>query len=165
MRTPTMRAPAMAHYLRRAAPSMLRSAAGRDPLQTLPYGEAIVHTACVSACTRPATCWARPRCGWSTGAGCGSPPATTSSQPDGTCAPFEPVRCDTFITESTFGLPIYRWPQQAEMFADINAWWRGNAAQGRASILLLLRFGKAQRILPASIRRSARSSATARSSR
>ena len=28
-----------------------------------------------------------------------------------TCAPFEPVRCDCFITESTFGLPIYRWPK------------------------------------------------------
>ena len=38
-------------------------------------------------------------------------------EPDGTCAPFEPVRCDTFITESTFGLPIYRWPTQAVLFA------------------------------------------------
>ena len=34
-----------------------------------------------------------------------------------TCAPFEPVRCDCFITESTFGLPIYRWQPQAELFA------------------------------------------------
>src|SRR5438270_1721268 len=52
--------------------------------------------------------------------------------PDPTCAPFEPVRCHTFITESTFGLPIYRWPPPAQVFADVNAWWRANAAAGRA---------------------------------
>ncbi|HSU22568.1 ligase-associated DNA damage response exonuclease [Comamonadaceae bacterium OTU4NAUVB1] len=66
---------------------------------------------------------------------------------DGTCAPFEPVRCDTFITESTFGLPIYRWPTQAELIVDIDAWWRRNADEGRASVLLCYAFGKAQRIL------------------
>jgi putative mRNA 3-end processing factor len=64
-----------------------------------------------------------------------------------TCAPFEPVRCDCFITESTFGLPIYRWRAQAQVLADINAWWQGNAAAGRASLLLGYSFGKAQRLL------------------
>jgi putative mRNA 3-end processing factor len=64
-----------------------------------------------------------------------------------TCAPFEPVRCDCFITESTFGLPIYRWRPQREVFADIDAWWRANAAAGKASLLLGYSFGKAQRIL------------------
>ena len=64
-----------------------------------------------------------------------------------TCAPFEPVRCDCFITESTFGLPVYRWRPQAEVFAQINAWWRGNAAAGRPSLLLAYSFGKAQRLL------------------
>ncbi|MEJ7929142.1 ligase-associated DNA damage response exonuclease [Ramlibacter sp. AN1015] len=67
--------------------------------------------------------------------------------PDPTCAPFEPVRCDVFITESTFGLPIYRWPSDAELFADINAWWAANADAGRASVLACYSFGKAQRIL------------------
>src|SRR6476620_7559616 len=43
--------------------------------------------------------------------------------PDPTCAPFELVRCHTFITESTFGLPIYRWPSDDEVFAEIRAWW------------------------------------------
>jgi putative mRNA 3-end processing factor len=66
---------------------------------------------------------------------------------DATCAPFEPVRCDTFITESTFGLPIYRWQEDAEIFAQINAWWASNAAAGRASVLCCYSFGKAQRIL------------------
>jgi putative mRNA 3-end processing factor len=64
-----------------------------------------------------------------------------------TCAPFEPVRCDCFITESTFGLPIYRWRPQRDVFSDIDAWWRANAAAGRASLLLGYSFGKAQRLL------------------
>ena len=66
---------------------------------------------------------------------------------DGTCAPFEPVRCHAFVTESTFGLPIYRWQPQAQIFADINRWWSDNAAHGRASMLYCYSFGKAQRIL------------------
>ena len=66
---------------------------------------------------------------------------------DGTCAPFEHVRCHTFISESTFGLPIYRWQPQAELFADINSWWRGNAANNRTSVLFCYAFGKAQRLL------------------
>lgn len=67
--------------------------------------------------------------------------------PDPTCAPWEPVRCHTFITESTFGLPIYRWPSQARVFADINAWWQSNADAGRASIIYGYALGKAQRLL------------------
>ena len=66
---------------------------------------------------------------------------------DPTCEPFEPVRCDTFITESTFGLPIYRWCTPDEIFAGVNAWWRANAAAGRASVVFAYAFGKAQRIL------------------
>jgi putative mRNA 3-end processing factor len=64
-----------------------------------------------------------------------------------TCTPFEPVHCDTFITESTFGLPIYRWRPQAEVMAEVNAWWRANADAGRASLLMAYSFGKAQRLL------------------
>ena len=64
-----------------------------------------------------------------------------------TCAPFEPVRCDCFITESTFGLPIYRWRRQAEVLAEVDAWWRGNAEAGRTSLLMAYSFGKAQRLL------------------
>ena len=68
-------------------------------------------------------------------------------EPDPTCAPFEPVRCDTFVTESTFGLPIYRWQPPQRVFGAIDAWWRSNAAQGRASVIYGYSFGKAQRIL------------------
>ena len=68
-------------------------------------------------------------------------------EPDPTCTPFEPVRCHTFVTESTFGLPIYRWAPSRETFAAIDAWWRANADAGRASVLFCYAFGKAQRIL------------------
>jgi putative mRNA 3-end processing factor len=67
--------------------------------------------------------------------------------PDRTCAPFEPVRCDVFITESTFGLPIYRWCEDDELFGAINAWWARNVEDQRASVLTCYSFGKAQRIL------------------
>ena len=66
---------------------------------------------------------------------------------DSTCSPFEPVRCHTFITESTFGLPIYRWSAQEDTFADIRAWWRDNRERDRASLIYAYALGKAQRIL------------------
>jgi putative mRNA 3-end processing factor len=73
--------------------------------------------------------------------------STGSGERNATCSAFEPQRCDCFITESTFGLPIYRWRPQAEVLADINAWWQGNAAVGRTSLLMAYSLGKAQRLL------------------
>jgi putative mRNA 3-end processing factor len=64
-----------------------------------------------------------------------------------TCAPFEPLRCHCFITESTFGLPVYRWRPQHEVLTQVNDWWRGHAEAGRSSLLLAYSFGKAQRLL------------------
>jgi putative mRNA 3-end processing factor len=69
------------------------------------------------------------------------------TESDPTCMPFEPVRCHTFVTESTFGLPIFRWTPQAEAFRDIRAWWRANREAGRASIIFAYALGKAQRVL------------------
>lgn len=74
---------------------------------------------------------------------------------DPTCAPFEVVPCDTFITEATFGLPIYRWQPGVEVAQQIYDWWRGDS--GRPSILFCYAFGKAQRVL-AELRRLSRSS-------
>src|SRR5262245_43847500 len=67
--------------------------------------------------------------------------------PDPTCAPFEPVRCHTFITEATFALPIYRWPDEAIVMGQINRWWQRNRIRNRASVLTAYALGKAQRIL------------------
>jgi putative mRNA 3-end processing factor len=62
-------------------------------------------------------------------------------------APFEPVKCNVFITESTFGLPIYKWEPQQKIFAEINNWWAQNQAQDKTSILMGYSLGKMQRIL------------------
>lgn len=68
-------------------------------------------------------------------------------QHDGISEPFEPVRCHVFISESTFGLPIYRWEPQAKIFDDINKWWRKNQVEGKVSVLSGYALGKAQRLL------------------
>jgi putative mRNA 3-end processing factor len=68
-------------------------------------------------------------------------------QSDPTCTPFELVRCHEFITESTFGLPIYRWQEPSIVAADINAWWRGNVERERTSVILAYTLGKAQRVI------------------
>jgi len=61
--------------------------------------------------------------------------------------PFEPVKCHTFITESTFGLPVYNWQQQYFIYKAINDWWRQNKADGKTSVITGYALGKAQRIL------------------
>jgi putative mRNA 3-end processing factor len=66
---------------------------------------------------------------------------------DPTCAPFEPIACDTFVTESTFGLPIYRWDSTESVILDLVGWWNANAAEGKSSVLFCYTIGKAQRIL------------------
>jgi putative mRNA 3-end processing factor len=66
---------------------------------------------------------------------------------DPTCLPFEPLRCHTFVTESTFGLPIFRWGDAARSVVEIQHWWTANRQAGRASILFAYPVGKAQRIL------------------
>jgi putative mRNA 3-end processing factor len=68
-------------------------------------------------------------------------------EPDRTCDAFESVKCHTFITESTFGLPIYHWTPEQQIFESINQWWQDNASNGKASVLYGYSLGKAQRIL------------------
>lgn len=69
--------------------------------------------------------------------------------PDPTCAPLEPLRCHVFISESTYGLPIYRWRPPEEVLGEIRAWWQANQQSGRTSILFAHALGKAQRVLAA----------------
>lgn len=68
-------------------------------------------------------------------------------QPDPTCPPFQVLPCDTFVTEATFGLPIYRWPDTADVARDIVAWRDECAAEGVAAVLFCYALGKAQRLL------------------
>ena len=136
-----------AHYL--ASDASREVLASRLPgihVDTLPYGERIVHDG-VAVSLHPA------------GHVLGSAQVRIEHRgivwvvsgdyklaPDPTCTPFEPVRCATFVTESTFGLPIYRWQAPATIVADIASWWRRNAAANRTSVLFCYAFGKAQRI-------------------
>ena len=67
---------------------------------------------------------------------------------DGISGKFEPIRCHTFITESTFGLPIYSWRPQAEIFSSIQEWVLKNKDAGKTSVVIAYSLGKAQRLLP-----------------
>jgi putative mRNA 3-end processing factor len=68
-------------------------------------------------------------------------------QPDPTCAPFEPLQSDVFVSEATFALPQYRWPPAQEVVRQILDWWRANRERGLASMLFCYALGKAQRLL------------------
>jgi putative mRNA 3-end processing factor len=140
--------PGHVHYLAATSgAAILKSRLGDITLDTLVYGERTVHNG-VTISLHPA----------------GHVPGSSQVrleyrgevwvasgdyklEADGTCDAFEPVACETFITESTFGLPIYRWQAQNAIFDDINEWWRRNGEAGRASVLFCYSLGKAQRIL------------------
>jgi len=140
--------PGHGHYLTaEAGRHVVESRVGAVDLQTLAYGEAITHRG-VRISFHPA------------GHVLGSAQIRLAHEgrvwvvsgdyktgPDATCTPFEPVRCDVFVTESTFGLPVFRWAPQQDVFDALNAWWAGNATAGRASIVYAYAFGKAQRVL------------------
>jgi len=66
---------------------------------------------------------------------------------DKTCEQFEPIKCHVFISEATFGLPVYRWPEVHSVFSEINTWWLENQRMGKTSIIFAYSLGKAQRIL------------------
>ena len=136
------------HYLAAApAEGVLRVRLGDIDLQTLPYGQAVSHHG-VTLSLHPAghvlgSSQVRLEHGGQVWVASGD----YKVAPDRTCDPFEPVTCDVFITESTFGMPIYRWSPDDQIFADINGWWQRNADAGKASVLTCYSFGKAQRIL------------------
>lgn len=69
------------------------------------------------------------------------------TEDDGISTPYEPVQCDTFITECTFGLPAFKWTPQNEVLESINSWWAENKSEGKTSILFGYSLGKAQRLL------------------
>ena len=131
---------------------VLRSRLGASlPLQGLAYGESVLHHG-VRISLHPAghvlgSAQVRLEHGGQVWVASGDYFLSAFDERNPTCEPFEPVRCDCFITESTFGLPIYRWAPQAQVFDEVNAWWRANAAAGRPSLLMAYSFGKAQRVL------------------
>jgi len=69
------------------------------------------------------------------------------TQPDFLTTPFEPVKCHKFITESTFGLPIYKWKSEADLQTELQNWVHQNQQNNRTSVFLGYSLGKAQRIM------------------
>jgi putative mRNA 3-end processing factor len=68
-------------------------------------------------------------------------------EPDPTCRPFEPLPCDVFVTESTFGWPVYRWPPIEQVIDELLAWWDDCARRQVPALLFCYALGKAQRLL------------------
>lgn len=68
-------------------------------------------------------------------------------QEDGISTPFEPVKCHTFISECTFGLPLFKWQDPQIVFNKINSWWQNNALNKVASVIAGYPLGKSQRII------------------
>lgn len=132
----------------RVGSGVLKARMGADiDLQMLDYGESVVHNG-VRISLHPAghvlgSAQVRVEHGGQVWVASGD----YKTGPDPTCVPFEPVRCDVFITESTFGLPVFRWDDDAVLFDQINRWWQANAEAGRASVLYAYAFGKGQRLL------------------
>lgn len=69
------------------------------------------------------------------------------TEDDGLCEAFEPVKCHEFVSECTFGLPIYKWEPQEKIFNAINKWWKLNSSKGLNSVIFGYSLGKAQRVL------------------
>ena len=136
------------HYLASAAgEQVLRTRLGQINLQTLAYGQSIEHNG-VRISLHPAghvLGSAQVRLQWRDHVWVVSGDYKLDADP--TCAPFEPVACHTFVTESTFGLPVYRWPDPASVMQQINAWWAQNASNHQATVLYAYSLGKGQRVL------------------
>jgi putative mRNA 3-end processing factor len=64
---------------------------------------------------------------------------------DPTCPPFEPVACDVFVTEATFGLPVFRHPHDAE---EVRKLLRSvEQFPERTHVIGAYALGKAQRLI------------------
>jgi len=128
--------------------AVLRLRLGRDaPIDPVPYGEALTING-VKVSLHPAghilgSAQVRVEIGGEVWVVAGD----YKTEKDATCAPFELVRCHGFVTESTFGLPIFRWRPQSEVFGDIDRWRQQNLEAGKCSVLLGYSLGKAQRLL------------------
>jgi putative mRNA 3-end processing factor len=70
-----------------------------------------------------------------------------NTEADPTFATFEPIKCNTFITESTFGLPIFKWRESRHICNDIKAWVSQSKEEDLTPVLLAYSLGKAQRLI------------------
>ena len=66
---------------------------------------------------------------------------------DPTCETWEPIKCDLLVTESTFGLPVYRWANPESIMADINKWWKTSRDERKCCVIYGYAVGKSQRLI------------------
>lgn len=136
------------HYLaHRLSREVLRYRLGDIQLQTVEYGETISKNG-VQITLFPAghvigSAQVRLECGGEVWVVSGD----YKVEPDGVATPFEPVRCHHFISECTFGMPVYQWKPQQQVFDDMNNWWQQNQENDLATVVVGYSLGKAQRIL------------------
>lgn len=69
------------------------------------------------------------------------------TEPDKVSGDYELLKCDTFITETTFALPIYQWQPQSHIMNEILNWYKYNLTLGKSTIVLAYALGKSQRII------------------
>lgn len=130
-----------------AAAPVMRHRLGNVHIDTLAYGETITHNG-VKISYHPAghvpgSAQIRVEHGGEVWVASGD----YKTVDDGLSEPFEPVPCHAFITESTFGLPVFNWTPQDILADQINDWWATNAANGTFSLLSCYALGKAQRLM------------------
>ena len=140
--------PGMGHYLATAAAApVLHHRLGAIPLDTVAFGEKRrVKDATISfhpAGHVPGSAQIRIEVAGEVWVVSGD----YKTEPDGVSETFEPVNCHAFISECTFGLPVFNWPSGAESAAAINAWWAEAADAGKTAVIGAYSLGKAQRIL------------------
>ena len=136
------------HYLcTHAAAPVIRHRLGDVPLQTVSYGETLqMGSATISyhpAGHVPGSAQIRVEVAGEVWVVSGDYKIT----PDGVSEPFETVPCHAFISECTFGLPVFTWDPQADVIDQINRWWAACAAEGKTAAIGAYSLGKAQRIL------------------
>lgn len=136
-----------AYLATQSAAPVLRHRLGQIPLEVLPFGQVQqiggARVSFHSAGHIPGSAQIRVEVAGEVWVASGDYKTT----PDGLSEPFEPVPCHAFITESTFGLPVFHWPDQALVAEQINSWWRSTLDQGKRPVLGAYSLGKAQRIL------------------
>jgi putative mRNA 3-end processing factor len=61
--------------------------------------------------------------------------------------PFQVVKCNTLITECTFGLPAFNWKNQHLVYQEINSFWNDCKSNNQTAVVFAYSLGKAQRLL------------------
>lgn len=143
--------PGSRHYLAsERGLGVLRRRVGREAdMQALPYGEAVRHGEVLVSLHPAGHLLGSAQVRIEHAGRVAVVAGDYKRHPDPTCEAFEPVRCDHFVTESTFALPIYRWPDPADVAKQLNDWWRSNRERGETSVVYVYALGKAQRVLAA----------------